>query len=325
MMFKSEFDVLLSKILFVFKFDAINLGKFQISANNTLENSMTLNHVNLPQKTFITNIKGNKTQFKDLLNNLIIDQTPGEALEILEKQAPSTCIVLTRNPCPDYLSDLLAQEPAALLANGEGIEDAFKVLEVVASGGRVISLPAPTTPALTPCERAVLRLIARARCDKRIARQLGISDGTVRKRVSEILDKLELENRMQLGYYYFGLWSLLAAFRDRMPVQTGEHLWGLMGTNVHSAVVAGSSRLEAFELAIAFGHSRAPQVGSITGGFMVREVNDNEALEVVGGWVPRYQNPDLRDVPPAKPRIPVFDVNPPRTSPVVPWWKMPMV
>lgn len=291
---------------------------------NTLEDSVTLNHVNLPQKTSRKNVQMNKIQFKQLLHNLIIDQTPGEALEILENQAPSTCVVLTRNPCPDYLADLLAQKPAALLANGEGLEDAFRMLEVVASGGRVISLPAPTTPPLTPCERAVLRLIARAQRDKRIARQLGISDGTVRKRVSEILDKLELENRMQLGYYYFGLWSLLAAFRDRMPAVTGEHLWALRGTNVHSATAAGSSRLEAFELAIAFGHSRAPQASSITGGFMVREVNDNEALEVVGGGIPRYQNPDLRDVPPAKPRIPVSDVNPPRTSPAVPWWKMPM-
>jgi Bacterial regulatory proteins, luxR family len=137
--------------------------------------------------------------------------------------------------------------------------------------------------------------------NKRIAKQLGISDGTVRKRVSEILAKLGLENRMQLGYYYLGLWSFLDAYRDCMPQREpagpGEHLWGAGGINVHSVNTTLEANLGMFDPITAFGHSRAPKAGSDTGGFMIREVNENEALEVVGGWVPNPGSdyPDLRE------------------------------
>jgi DNA-binding CsgD family transcriptional regulator len=259
----------------------------------------------------------------------IFDRIPGKALEILEHHGtPKSCAVITNNPCPDYLTDLLAREPAALLANGEGFDQALKALEIVATGGRVISLPSNSPPVLTPSERLVLRAITRAQCDKRIARELGISDGTVRKRVSEMLDKLGLENRMQLGYYYLGLWSFLDAYRDRMPVHSGEHLWGPGGTNAPFGPGPLATNLEVFEPTSAHGHSRAPQAGSSPGGFMIREVNDNEALEVTGGWVPTippYRNPEFRDVPPAKPRLPVIDRNPIPLYPTMPLWKMKVV
>jgi DNA-binding NarL/FixJ family response regulator len=260
------------------------------------ETVMTLSHTNIQRHA-------DQVQQAPTLSacNLVLDQTPGTALEVLESHASAkSCVVLTGNPCPEYLTDLLARAPAALLANGETLEQTLKALEVVAGGGRVINLPKypQDMPApLTPCERLVLRLVTRAQCDKRIARQLGISDGTVRKRISEILDKIGLENRMQLGYYYLGLWSFLDTYRDRMPIRVGEHLWGLGGTNVHFANGSLKANLGEFGPMMAFGHFRAPQAGSGTGGFMIREVSENETLEVVGGWVPnpRSDNPDLRE------------------------------
>ena len=247
------------------------------------------------------------------IKNLIIEQQPGEALAQLEHQInPQSCLVLTSNPCPDHLQDLLEYQPAALLANGETLEDAMRALQVIAAGGRVISLPENAQSILTVGERAVLRCVVRAQCDKRIAKQLGINDGTVRKRVSEMLDKLQLENRMQLSYYYLGLWSFLDAYRNRIPLRLGEHLWGVMGTNVHSPNGTPEANLETFEPKTPFGHSRAPQAGSSTGGFMIHELNDDETLTVIGGWIPnpRFDNPDLRIGRPSQ-----------APYPAVPLWK----
>ena len=284
---------------------------------------MTLNHANFKRDFSLAKMPTKQSSCNPSSRNpspgnfapdsIVLDQTPGTALEILEAHpTPQSCVVLTNNPCPDYLADLLAREPAALLANGESLKQTLKVLELVADGGRIISLPQyPWEPVpLTPCERLVLRLVTRAQCDKRIAKQLGISDGTVRKRISDILDKLGLENRMQLGYYYLGLWSFLDAYRDRMPrAGLGEHLWGAEGTNVHSAMAMLEANLGMFDPITAFGHSRAPQAGSDTGGFMIREVNENEAVEVVGGWIPnpRFVDPESRYIP----------------AKLVPWWQQP--
>ena len=56
-------------------------------------------------------------------------------------------------------------------------------------------------PALTPREREVLALIARGLGNKEIARELGLSDSTVRIYVSAILDKLGLVSRTQAAIY----------------------------------------------------------------------------------------------------------------------------
>jgi NarL family two-component system response regulator LiaR len=57
------------------------------------------------------------------------------------------------------------------------------------------------TQALTGRELAVLRLIARGLPNKQIARQLGISEKTVKTHVSNILAKLHLADRTQAALY----------------------------------------------------------------------------------------------------------------------------
>lgn len=288
---------------------------------------MTLAAAPSARDTFNTTSTPNQINSLLVCKNMVLDQIPGAALEQLERHSnPQSCIVLTDNPCPDYLTDLLAHQPAALLANGEQRTDVFKALEVVAAGGRITRLPNLMSSPLTPCERILLRQIARAQCDKRIAKRLGISDGTVRKRVSEVLAKLGLENRMQLGYYYLGLWSHLDAYREHLPKHSREHIWGLRSTDVYSEIGNKTSTLKPFELAVAFGQIRTPNEISSIGGFMIREVTEQETLEVIGGWVPVYRNPDFRDLPSENPRVPVIDLNPPRiTTPAVSWWKVPKV
>lgn len=55
---------------------------------------------------------------------------------------------------------------------------------------------------LTDREHEVLRLIAEGQTNKEIARQLCIAIGTVKKHVSNILDKMEMRSRMEAALFY---------------------------------------------------------------------------------------------------------------------------
>jgi NarL family two-component system response regulator LiaR len=72
---------------------------------------------------------------------------------------------------------------------------ASRLLEDVASRGR------PDSQLLTPREQEVLRLIAQGRPNKVIARDLGVSEKTVKTHVSNILGKLGLTDRTQAALY----------------------------------------------------------------------------------------------------------------------------
>jgi NarL family two-component system response regulator LiaR len=62
--------------------------------------------------------------------------------------------------------------------------------------------PADVEP-LTPRELEVLKLIARGLSNQQIAAELIISERTARTHVSNILSKLNLENRTQAAFYAF--------------------------------------------------------------------------------------------------------------------------
>ncbi len=59
----------------------------------------------------------------------------------------------------------------------------------------------PGVPRLTDRELEVLRLIARGQANKDIARDLFISENTVKNHVRNILDKLQLHSRMEAAMY----------------------------------------------------------------------------------------------------------------------------
>jgi DNA-binding NarL/FixJ family response regulator len=52
-------------------------------------------------------------------------------------------------------------------------------------------------PTITPREREILALIARGRANKEIAATLGVSEDTVKRHVSHILEKLDVNDRAQ--------------------------------------------------------------------------------------------------------------------------------
>jgi NarL family two-component system response regulator LiaR len=61
--------------------------------------------------------------------------------------------------------------------------------------------PRPTPDELTPRELEVLRLIAQGKSNREIARELAISDKTVKTHVSNILSKLHLADRTQAAIF----------------------------------------------------------------------------------------------------------------------------
>ncbi len=61
--------------------------------------------------------------------------------------------------------------------------------------------PAPAADLLTPREREVLALVTRGLANKAIARELGVSEKTVKTHVSNILGKLGVADRTQAALY----------------------------------------------------------------------------------------------------------------------------
>jgi DNA-binding NarL/FixJ family response regulator len=61
----------------------------------------------------------------------------------------------------------------------------------------------PKSSTLTPREIDILRLLANGLCNREIAKNLGLSEKTVRNRLSEILSKIGVSNRTQAA-----LWAI---------------------------------------------------------------------------------------------------------------------
>lgn len=61
--------------------------------------------------------------------------------------------------------------------------------------------PAPPAPDLTPREREVLALLAQGLTNRLIARELGVSEKTVKTHVSNVLAKLDVSDRTQAALY----------------------------------------------------------------------------------------------------------------------------
>ena len=78
---------------------------------------------------------------------------------------------------------------------------AVKLLREFARQAHEAPLPAQPQDALSPREKEILTLVADGKSNKDIATALGIAENTVKNCVKTILEKLQLENRVQAAVF----------------------------------------------------------------------------------------------------------------------------
>jgi len=133
---------------------------------------------------------------------------------ITERHPDTRVVVLTMNEDPDSVFAALRAGARGYLLKESGADDVRRVVEGVMRGEAVFgpkvaehvvrffaggtSAPATSAfPHLTTREREVLDLMARGLDNASIARQLFLSEKTVRNRVSDILAKLQAGTRAE--------------------------------------------------------------------------------------------------------------------------------
>jgi hypothetical protein len=146
---------------------------------------------------------------------LLIDAPPTFAsCQLACAPPPIATIVVTRNPCPEYVADLWEAQPAIVIVGDDVQPDVIEAVRRAAQGERYCM--APGAPRLPPGDRAVLR-VAHGWEYGQIAGQLGLAERTVRNRVSAIYRTLGLTNRADLTLYYLGLLRLRAPGGTAVP------------------------------------------------------------------------------------------------------------
>ncbi len=139
--------------------------------------------------------------------HLLLDAPLGFALEILTTQLSARrahTLVVTDSPSHPYLRDLLAQGPQGLVVGSPDDAALTTALERVGRGEAFYDGPALEDDDLYPREREVWRLVVRGLSNAQIAAALGISEKTVANYVTNLQDKLFLNNRVELVLFYLG-------------------------------------------------------------------------------------------------------------------------
>jgi len=132
-----------------------------------------------------------------------------EAIRGLRERAPSVrAIVLSSFVDDDKLFPAVRAGAAGYLLKDVQPQELVEAIRTVHAGGallhpRVASrlLEEMATDPLTPREREVLSLIGRGMANKVIARELSLSEKTVKAHVSSILAKLGVSDRTQAALY----------------------------------------------------------------------------------------------------------------------------
>lgn len=142
-----------------------------------------------------------------------------DAIQAIKEEFPSTqVVVLTVSDDPQDLFDAIKRGAQGYLIKNMEPQLWLEYLDAIASGDTRISravanrvlqeftrsrqpnVPAPL-PMLTPRERDVLLLVARGQTNREIATALDIAENTVRRHLQNILEKLQLRNRVELATF----------------------------------------------------------------------------------------------------------------------------
>jgi DNA-binding NarL/FixJ family response regulator len=136
---------------------------------------------------------------------------------IVEARLPVRVLILTTFDLDEYVVGALRAGASGFLAKDVPAEDLVSAIRTVAAGEAVVAprllrrlldqvmahLPDPSAPpyaaldTLTDREREVLGLMARGLSNAEIARELSVSETTVKTHVGHVLTKLNLRDRVQ--------------------------------------------------------------------------------------------------------------------------------
>ncbi len=139
-----------------------------------------------------------------------------DVLRAVRARHPATqVILLSMYDSSDYVTSAIQADAAGYLIKDAAVTELAQALAAVAAGGRwlsprisrqlaeAINNPAstPLTTELTVRQEEVLRLVARGRSSKEIARQLGLAVKTVEAHRAQIMDRLNLHDLASLVRY----------------------------------------------------------------------------------------------------------------------------
>jgi two-component system nitrate/nitrite response regulator NarP len=120
-------------------------------------------------------------------------------------------ILLTAGLEPEPIVEAIKLKVDGLVLKGVGGDLLVRVAETVAGGGQwidkeameqaigLLAEPDGEPMPLTPRETDVVRLVAQGRRNKEIARDLGISEGTVKMHLHNLYEKLSVSSRTELA------------------------------------------------------------------------------------------------------------------------------
>lgn len=148
-----------------------------------------------------------------VLLDLLMPRVDGlAALREIRSRAPqSHVVILTSHRADNRVREALTVGARAYLLKTAGVEDVVTTVRAVAAGQTVIDsamasrlMDAPRGVAidrLSPRELEVLAAIGGGRSNKQIAQQLHIGEETVKSHVSNVLAKLDLQDRTQAALF----------------------------------------------------------------------------------------------------------------------------
>jgi DNA-binding NarL/FixJ family response regulator len=131
--------------------------------------------------------------------------------EARRQGCPTRILLLTAGLEPEPLVEAIRLKADGLVLKGAAGDVLLRAAEVVAGGGRwidqeameqvvgLLAEPAAGAVGLTPRESDVVRCVARGRRNKEIARDLGISEGTVKMHLHNLYEKLSVSSRTELA------------------------------------------------------------------------------------------------------------------------------